>query len=269
MNLIEFFGTVIKPIIAKGKYMFSPINNKEISQGLYALKDKDVNVFIFRNRNDIIAIDSGYKNTENITNELRKYNINENDISNVFITHLDLDHAGGIDNRCRKVFPNAKIYIGKIEEKYLKNELNRKQIGFFGLKSPIKLSNGYYLLEDKQIIHIGTIKLQAFLVPGHTLGHLWFLINDKYLFTGDSIILVKGNGYSFYNQWNVNSSMNIKSIKKIKNIIDINSIEIIITSHSGYTNNIINAFSQIDKLPNWRTKGYKVNDEAPYNPYKN
>jgi len=224
---------------------------------------------LYKKENNIIAIDSGYKNSNKIIAELRKIGINENDILDVFITHLDLDHAGGMDSKCKIVFPNAKTHIGKIEEKYLKNKLNRKQIGFIGLKTPISLLDGYNTLEDMEIKNIGNIKIQAFLIPGHTLGHLCYFIDDKFLFTGDSIILVKGEGYSFYNQWNVDSIMNMRSLEKLKNLIDFNNIEKVITSHSGFTNDKFSAFSHINELPKWREKGFKVNDNAPYNPYSN
>jgi len=267
MNLIEFFGIIIKPLLVKGRYMFSPIDNEKIDQNIYAIKDKDVNVFLYKKENDIIAIDSGYKNSNKIEVGLRKINIHENEILNVFITHLDLDHAGGIDSKCKIVFPNAKVHIGKIEEKYLKYELNRKQMAFIGLKTPISLLDGYNTLEDMEILNIGKIKIQAILVPGHTLGHLCYLIDNKYLFTGDSIILVKGEGYSFYNQWNIDNIMNMRSLEQLKSIKNFNNIEKVITSHSGFTNNRHSAFSHINESPKWREKGFKVNDNAPYNPY--
>jgi glyoxylase-like metal-dependent hydrolase (beta-lactamase superfamily II) len=265
MNLIEFFGTIIKPKICKGKYMFAPINNEKIGENIYALRDKDVNVFLYEKENIIIAIDCGYKNSGNISKAMDYFNLDENDIFHLFVTHLDLYHAGGIDKRCKRIFKNAKIYIGNIEIKYAENKLNRKKIAFIGLKSPIKLSDGYIILENMQIEYIGKIKIQAILIPSHTLGHLCYLIDDKYLFTGDSIILVKGKGYCFYNQWNVNSKLNMESLTKLKTLED---IKLVITSHSGYTENITDAFSNINELPSWKDKNYKVNDNALYNPYE-
>jgi hypothetical protein len=41
----------------------------------------------------------------------------------------------------------------------------------------------------------------------------------------------------------------------------------VITSHSGYTENIKDAFSNINELPKWKEKKYKVSENAPYNPY--
>ena len=264
MNLIEFFGTIIKPKICRGKYMFAPINNEKIGENIYSLRDKDVNAFLYKKENDIIAVDCGYKNSENISQAMANFDINADNVLHLFITHLDLDHAGGIDIRCKQIFKNAKMYIGNIESQYATNKLKRKNIGFIGLKSPIKLPDNYTILENMQIEYIGKIKVQAILIPGHTLGHLCYLIDNKYLFAGDSIILVKEKGYCFYNQWNVDSKLNMESLKKFKTL----KIESVITSHSGYTDNITDAFSHIDELPNWRNKNYKVSDNAPYNPYE-
>lgn len=84
------------------------------------------------------------------------------------------------------------------------------------------------------------------------------------LSTGGSLILVRGKGYCFYNQWNVNSRLNVLSLQKLKNIGD---VELIFTSHSGYTNCMDAALSHIHKIPNWKEKGFAVSENAPYDPY--
>jgi glyoxylase-like metal-dependent hydrolase (beta-lactamase superfamily II) len=226
----------------KEEYMFIPIDNEKIGENIYALRDGEVNAFLYKKENVIVAIDCGYKDSENISKAMEHFNISEDDVLHLFITHLDIDHAGGIDKKCRRIFKNAKIYIGKVEKK-----LHRKKFGFTGSKLPIQLPDGCVLLNDMQTEFVGKIKIQAILVPGHTLGHLCYLIDDKYLFTGDSIILLKGKGYCFYNQWNVNSKLNIKSLKKLKMLA---GITLVITSHSGYTENIHDAFLNTNKLPN-------------------
>ena len=48
-----------------------------------------------------------------------------------------------------------------------------------------------------EILNIDGIKIKCFLVPGHTWGHIVYLIDDKYLFTGDTIWLGADGGYSF------------------------------------------------------------------------
>lgn len=264
MNLVEFFGTKVKPKLCRGKYMFAPLDNTHIGGGIYAMRDKDVNAFVYRKANDVIAIDCGYKNSENMLGALSLLNINPESVSHLFITHLDLDHAGGIDRRCRQLYKNAKIYLGNTESRYAQGKLNRKKIGPFGLNTPIQLADNYMVLDDGQTQYVGSIKVQAILIPGHTLGHLCYLVDDRYLFTGDSLILVRGKGYCFYNQWNVDSQLNMLSLQKLKNI---GNVELVITSHSGYTNRIDEALSHIHEIPNWKEKGFAVSDNAPYDPY--
>ena len=48
-------------------------------------------------------------------------------------------------------------------------------------------NNPKQLLKDGDTLHIGDIKIQCFLVPGHTWGHMVYLVDDKYLFTGDTL----------------------------------------------------------------------------------
>ncbi|MDE6601001.1 MAG: hypothetical protein K2K90_02320 [Lachnospiraceae bacterium] len=85
------------------------------------------------------------------------------------------------------------------EELDLTGEVRRKVI--FGLyKLPmVKTDNRRVLLTDGEIFQIGDIKIEAFLVPGHTWGHMVYLVDDAYLFTGDTIWFGADGGYSFIN----------------------------------------------------------------------
>ncbi|MEM1168722.1 MAG: MBL fold metallo-hydrolase [Cyanobacteria bacterium P01_H01_bin.35] len=47
-------------------------------------------------------------------------------------------------------------------------------------------------LEDREILEVGEIQIQA-IAPGHTDSHLAYLVNNKYLLTGDSL-LIRGCG---------------------------------------------------------------------------
>ncbi|NES08026.1 MAG: MBL fold metallo-hydrolase [Okeania sp. SIO2F4] len=48
-------------------------------------------------------------------------------------------------------------------------------------------------LEDGEILEVGEIQIQAIATPGHTDCHLAYLVNNKYLLTGDSL-LIRGCG---------------------------------------------------------------------------
>ncbi|MCS7243676.1 MAG: MBL fold metallo-hydrolase [Candidatus Calescibacterium sp.] len=48
----------------------------------------------------------------------------------------------------------------------------------------------FSFLKEGDVLTLGKSKIKVLHVPGHTLGNLVFLVNDKYLFTGDTIFIV-------------------------------------------------------------------------------
>ena len=268
MNLIEFFGTTVKPKITKGKNMLNPIPTGKITEGVFCIRDKDVNVFLIKTKNYYIAIDSGYKNSENLIKGLKELNIDRNDVKYLFLTHLDLDHAGGVDGRCNNIFPNAKIFLGKEEEKYLKSIYFRKKVLFFNLKTPIKIFKDYTCLEDRETVNLDENSIEAILTPGHTLGHLTYILNDKIIFSGDCLIMNSEGGYSMYDLWNIDTAQNIRSLFKLKEIAFQKKCEMLISSHTGFTADIEKAFKHIDEAPNWKAKGFKFIENAIENLYE-
>ncbi|MDK6981488.1 hypothetical protein QP306_25180, partial [Escherichia coli] len=93
----------------------------------------------------------------------------------------------------------AHLYVGEIENRYLTGEVRRK-VSFGLYKLPqVMIKNEKTLLKDGEVFQIGDIRIEAFLVPGHTWGHLVYLIDDAYVFLGDTIWLGYDGGYSFIN----------------------------------------------------------------------
>lgn len=108
-------------------------------------------------------------------------------IEHILITHQDTDHVGALEKDSEQLFRNATIYLSEIENRYLTGEKRRRVIhGLY--KLPLfKTDNRRVLLRDGQILNIGGIKIECILCPGHTWGHMVYLIDDEYLFTGDTI----------------------------------------------------------------------------------
>ena len=95
------------------------------------------------------------------------------------------------------LFRDARLYVGEIENRYLTGEVRRRVIYHLYRLPQVTILNPKTLLRDGQILNIDGIKIECFLVPGHTWGHIVYLIDDKYLFTGDTIWLGADGGYSF------------------------------------------------------------------------
>ena len=188
------------------------------------------------------------------------------DINEILITHQDTDHVGAIEIDSDNLFKKSKIYIGKVENDYLEGRKRRKV--YWGLyKLPqVNIVNEKTLIDDGEVFYIKNIKVEAFLVPGHTWGHLVYLIDDAYLFTGDTIWFGADGGYAFLNTLAEDRQLQCKSLKRLEEILRNRNLNLkIITGHTGWTDDFNFAFAHIDEVCNTLKRKPKVHDpRAPY-----
>jgi len=210
-------------------------------------------------------IDAGY-NYDRLAEKMNWLDINPNSINEILITHQDTDHVGAIEIDSDNLFKESKIYIGKIENEYLEGRKRRKV--YWGLyKLPqVNIVNEKTLIDDGDVFYIKNIKVEAFLVPGHTWGHLVYLIDDTYLFTGDTIWFGADGGYAFLNTLAEDRKLQCKSLKRLEEILRKRNLNlIIITGHTGWTDDFNFAFAHIDEVCNTLKRKPKVHDpKAPY-----
>lgn len=138
------------------------------------------------------------KATEFQRREMRWLGISPADVKHILITHQDTGHVGAVENR------------------YLTGEVRRRVI--YGLyKFPqITIPNKKLLLDDGEVFHIGDIKIVCFLVPGHTWGHMVYLIDDRYLFTGDTIWFGADGGCSFISTLAEDNKLAVRSLAALE-----------------------------------------------------
>ena len=136
-----------------------------------------------------------------------------------------------------------------------------------GYKLPhVNIANEKSLIDDEEVFYIKNIKVEAFLVPGHTWGHLVYLIDDTYLFTGDTIWFGADGGYAFLNTLAEDRKLQCKSLKRLEEILRKRNLNLkIITGHTGWTDDFNFAFAHIDEVCNTLKRKPKVHDpKAPY-----
>lgn len=264
MSLIDYFAIHVVPKMYRGKGALHPSETGRLTEAVSCVREYDVNIFFIRKGETLIAIDAGYKNHPGLLQECAKIGIDPSKVSALFLTHADPDHAGGLDIHQENHFNNAQVYLGEIEENYLTNTYHRKQIGPFGLKNSVTIQKGYQVLQDGETVTVGDIKIQALLVPGHTLGHLCYLVDDTMLFTGDSIALNKDGGWCFFDIFNYDSRLNKESLVRLRERLDLSRIRYVFTSHNGYTDDVRKAFMHTDVIPDLNRKGYVFDETAPY-----
>ena len=249
----------------KGKEIFKPLNTGFIDDRVSCIREYVANIYFYTKDGHTIMIDAGY-NYDRLAEKMQWLHINPKEIKEILVTHQDTDHVGAIEQGSDELFSDATIYIGKVENEYLEGHKHRKV--FWGLTTlpQVVIDNQKVLIEDGQVFYIGNIKVEAILVPSHTWGHLVYLIDDAYLFTGDTIWFGADGGYAFLNTLAEDRKLQCQSLQRLKEILEKRNLQLkIITGHTGWTDDFTFTFAHIDEICNSLRRKPKVHDpKAPY-----
>jgi len=229
--IIVFMITYL--VIAKSAMKkMMPVETRQVTEDVYSIKTKYVNMYLVKDGGHFIAIDAGTKKGA-VKDELKKLDIDPDRVRAVLLTHSDNDHAGGIS-----LFDKAVIYLPEDEEQVINGETGR----FLWFGNKIDTEN-YKLLKDKSF-RIGDLKIRLIPTPGHTAGSTCYIVNDKYLFTGDAVALDNGTIARFPKIINKNAR---KAKRSMNNLTGLDGVQYIFTAHYGYTDNYKAATSTINK----------------------
>ena len=251
----------------RGRAIFKPLNTGRIDERVACVREWVANIF-FYTRNDVtIMIDAGY-NYARLEEKMKWLEIDPSTIQHILITHQDTDHMGALERDSELLFRNATVYIGEIENRYLTGETRRKVIHCLYKLPMVKMDNRKVLLSDGEILHIGDIKIECILVPGHTWGHMVYLIDDEYLFTGDTIWFGADGGYSFISTLAEDNKLAVRSLKKLEeNIRSRKSRIAVITGHTGWSDDLNFVFAHREEICKPFTRRY-TDPDAPYDGYE-
>jgi glyoxylase-like metal-dependent hydrolase (beta-lactamase superfamily II) len=150
-----------------------------------------IGAYLIQNSHGNILIESGPGSTiPALTAGLERLGTHLSDISDLFLTHIHLDHAGAVGwlaqqgirihvhpkgaphllNPEKLLSSSAKIYGASLED-------------LWGKFLPVPPEN-LFVLNDGEILEISGLKIQAIFTPGHADHHLSF-IHEGVCFTGD------------------------------------------------------------------------------------
>ena len=253
-------------LLFRGKAIFKPLNTGRIDEHVACVREWVANIYFYTKNNVTIMIDAGY-NYARLREKMGWLDIDPSTIQHILITHQDTDHVGALETDSEQLFRDATVYIGEIENRYLTGETRRKV--FHGLyKLPmVRMENKKVLLHDGEVFQIGDIKIECLLVPGHTWGHMVYLIDDEYLFTGDTIWFGADGGYSFIATLAEDNKLAVRSLEKLeKELRRRNKALKIITGHTGWTDDLDFAFLHRKELCKPFAEKY-TDPAAPYDGY--
>ena len=210
----------------------TPSDTARLTEDVYAVRDKHVNMHLVRDGSDFIAIDAGI-NPGTIKDQMKKLDIDPDRVKAVFLTHTDSGHAGGLS-----VFKKAEVYLHKDEEQMINGETGR--VLWIGNKLDVR----DYRLLDGKVMKIGGITIEPVPAPGHTTGLTCYRVNVRYLFTGDAVSLKDGVIGLLPKYINKNAR---RARASVDNITGLGGVQYIFTGHHGYTSDYNSAASGYKK----------------------
>jgi glyoxylase-like metal-dependent hydrolase (beta-lactamase superfamily II) len=197
----------------------TPADTGKINDSVWCVRDRFVNAFIFKGRQNYLMIDAGF-GAKKFRAGLDKLGISPDEITTILLTHTDGDHTGSIP-----LYKNAQIYMHRDEEQMVNGTMGKTKF------SKTKWKYGpYKLLGDSDSLDIDGLRIRLIHTPGHTPGSVCYIIGDDYLVSGDNLIVMNGKYEQFVEKFNMNTPLQIESLKILP---PPQSFKYILTSHYG------------------------------------
>jgi glyoxylase-like metal-dependent hydrolase (beta-lactamase superfamily II) len=188
-----------------------------------AVKNNRNAVFFVDTGNGYIMIDAG-SNAESLKTITEALRIAAEEVKWIFLTHSDYDHVEALP-----LFPNAEVYMNAAELPLLNGIVKRNAFGGNSLPDGIHAS-GINRLVDGEVFSLGDTKIECVNSPGHTIGSMSYLVDGKYLFTGDAF-MVNFESISVH-PFTMDRELAEQSIGKLEEIVS--ACELVLTAHYGY-----------------------------------
>lgn len=166
------------------KYLFPHV----IEMNYQAGRRLGVNVYLIDGGSEFLLIDIGYLDTvEEIVELIRQMDFNLSTCKMVIATHADADHIQGVAHAKELLKTRVASHPLSVEPIESGDEvMTYASIKAQGIEIPMPRCKVDLLLNEGDVIKVGSVKLQVWHTPGHTAGQLSFKMGNL-LFSGDNI----------------------------------------------------------------------------------
>lgn len=198
-----------------------------VDDGLWAISDGFVNYYVVEAPTGLICVDAGWR-AGRLLREFKSVGLDTRNVAAVFFTHLHWDHA-----LTAGMFPGAELFIGagEIPSAFIKRRF-----------SNLSLTT----VAEGQSVRVAGATVQGIHTPGHTCGSMSYLVEGRWLFTGDTIRLSHGRALPFLACFNRDGKALERSIRVLAQI---GAAECVLTSHSGLCRDLKGAFNWLHASP--------------------
>lgn len=206
-------------------------STREIAEGFYLVNLGFVCIYLLRSGESYIAFDAGMK-ADGVRKGLEELNLDAAKVTDVLLTHSDRDHVGGL-----AAFPSARVFLPAGEVTMIDHTTSR----FFGFIYNKPFSDSYETLVDGQELAIGNRSIRCIATPGHTAGHMSYLVDGSILVSGDILGLEQGRIVMDRKIMNIDNEKRRESIGRLAALTN---VAYLCTMHSGYTDDFAAAAGQ-------------------------
>ena len=146
------------------------------------------NVYVVFDGEQWVIIDIGYEDTvDEIINMIREIDLPFSGCQSLIATHADVDHIQGLAKA--KQILRTSVSAHPLAASALQSGDRIKTFALIeaqGIDMSMPPVEVEHLINDGDVIKVGSLELEVWLTPGHTDSQLSFRMGD-YLFSGDNI----------------------------------------------------------------------------------
>ncbi|MBT3271784.1 MAG: MBL fold metallo-hydrolase [Spirochaetales bacterium] len=224
-----------------------------VGSGSYGLSHPDdCHVFLFasgaKGEEHLALVDAGSgSDTAAILENVRRAGYDPRRIERIFLTHAHRDHAGGCASLIAEL-PECRIAASAAEAELLEHgtadQLGLNRLGFSDddraeVLPPQRVDD---ILTDGQVMHLGDVRVEAVLTPGHNPGCMCFLVeidSKRVLFAGDTIFC---GGYISVGNW---PGSELKTYQEHIGRLSGLNVDVLLSGHHVFT--VSNGQQHIDR----------------------
>lgn len=208
-------------------------------QGFSLTDDYDCHVYLIDGGDELALVDAGAgMGVPSILQNIREHGFKAGNVRHLLLTHAHGDHAGGAA-RMSEALHEPQVYVHADCAPFLREGDedaiclgDAKRVGLYPADYRFEPCEVNAELGEGQVVAVGDLELQTIETPGHSKGHVSFLLKHDgrtILFGGDLIFF--GGKILLQNTWDCDLRAHLDSLVKLRDA----QIDVLLPGHLTFS----------------------------------